>query len=50
MNNVNSLSIDNQTMEFMLVVMGDNDTVGTSDGPDCYHTGLSFNVEVDLAR
>ena len=50
MNNVNTLSITNQSMEFMLSVMGDNDTVGTNDGPDCYHTGLSFTVEIDLAQ
>ena len=50
-NNLNNLSVTEQRMSFMLVVMGDNDNPGDGDGPDdCYHTGLSFPVEIDLAQ
>ena len=50
MNNVNNISIDEQSLEFMLAVMGDNDTSGDGDGADCYHNGLTFTVDIELAQ
>jgi hypothetical protein len=48
--NLNDMSVNDQSMSFMLVVMGDNDNAGSGDGADCYHSGLSFPVEIDLAE
>ena len=50
MNNLHDISIANGEIRFMLVTFGDNDNQGDGDGPDCYHDGLSFSVEIDLAQ
>ena len=50
MNNLHDISIAEGEIRFMLVTFGDNDNQGDGDGPDCYHEGLSFPVEIDLAQ
>lgn len=50
MNNLHDISIANNEIRFMLVTFGDNDNQGDGDGPDCYHEGLSFPVEIDIAQ
>ena len=51
MNNVNNISVANNEISFTWVTFGDNDSIYNSgDGADCWHTGMSFTVEVELAQ
>ena len=51
MNQVNNLSVANNEISFTWVTFGDNDSIYNSgDGADCWHTRMSFTVEVELAN
>ena len=51
MDALNQLSVDQNSFDMTLVVVGDNDGWNSSDGPDCVlHYDVSFEVEVDLAQ
>ena len=50
MQELHQISIDTGELEFMLSTLGDNDDAGSTDGADCFHTGMFFGVEVDLAQ
>ena len=48
MDALNEQSVSQGSVEFGLVVFGDNDDWGDQDGADCMHSGLDFEVEVWL--
>jgi hypothetical protein len=49
LDDLHDVSISQSSVEFSLVTFGDNDDSGDIDGSDCYHSGLDFYVQVDLA-
>ena len=49
-NPLNQLSVDDNQIDFGLVVFGDNDYWTGGDGADCYHSGMQFDVEVTLGQ